>query len=151
MITQTYQRILVGTDGSEQAMEAFKKALSVAKRNQGKIYVANVLDQQLYNVMGYSSLNENIIDHQTEEAKNLIADYRKYAKDHGFEDVEGIVAYGSAKEAMAKNLPEKYQIDLIMVGQSGLNAVERFMTGSVASYIIREAPCDVLVVHPSKE
>ena len=47
---------------------------------------------------------------------------------------------------MAKELPEKYQVDLIMVGQSGLNAVERLMTGSVASYVIREATCDVLVV-----
>ena len=52
---------------------------------------------------------------------------------------------------MAKQLPEKYGIDLIMVGQSGLNAVERFITGSVASYIIREAKCDVLVVSPSEE
>ena len=64
--------------------------------------------------------------------------------------IEGIIAYGSAKEAMAKQLPEKYGIDLIMVGQSGLNAVERFITGSVASYIIREAKCDVLVVSPSE-
>jgi nucleotide-binding universal stress UspA family protein len=32
-----------------------------------------------------------------------------------------------------------------------LNAVERFMTGSVASYVIKEALCDVLIVHPSAE
>lgn len=38
-----------------------------------------------------------------------------------------------------------------MVGQSGLNAVERFITGSVASYVIRQAPCDVLIITPSKE
>ncbi|MGM0213864.1 hypothetical protein IGI42_001405 [Enterococcus sp. AZ109] len=151
MITQNYQRILVGTDGSEQAMEAFKKALAVAKRNNGKVYVAHVLDNQAYNIMGYSSLNENIVEQQTADAKQLITDYRKQAKELGYEEVEGILAYGSAKEAMAHKLPEKYAIDLIMVGQSGLNAVERFMTGSVASYIIKEAPCDVLIVHPSKE
>lgn len=38
-----------------------------------------------------------------------------------------------------------------MVGQSGLNAVERFMTGSVASYVIRRAPCDVLIVSDEEE
>ena len=37
-----------------------------------------------------------------------------------------------------------------MVGQSGLNAVERVVMGSVSSYIIRQAPCDVLIVHSEK-
>jgi nucleotide-binding universal stress UspA family protein len=37
-----------------------------------------------------------------------------------------------------------------MVGQSGLNAVERFMMGSVASFVIREARCDVLIVSPEE-
>ena len=137
MFTQSYQNILVGIDGSDQAMEAFKKALAVAKRNHGTVYVANVIDHQVYTFMSYSPLNENIMDQLTADAKNLIN--------------ECIIAYGSAKEAMARTLPEKYDIDLVMVGQSGLNAVERFMTGSVASYVIKEALCDVLIVHPSAE
>lgn len=49
---------------------------------------------------------------------------------------------------MATELPEKYDTDLIMVGQSGLNAVERLVMGSVSDHIIRTAPCDVLVVRP---
>ncbi|MBV7391203.1 MULTISPECIES: universal stress protein [Enterococcus] len=151
MFAQTYQNILVGTDGSEQAMEAFKKAVAVAKRNDGTVFVANVIDHQLYSFMGYSPLNESIIDQQTEDAKKLIEECKQVAKDMGYDRIEGIVAYGSAKEAMARTLPEKYDIDLVMVGQSGLNAVERFMTGSVASYTIKEAVCDVLIVHPSVE
>ena len=37
------------------------------------------------------------------------------------------------------NYLKKYNVDLIMVGQSGLNAVERVVMGSVSSYIIRQA------------
>ena len=33
-----------------------------------------------------------------------------------------------------------------MSGTSGLNAVERFIVGSVSESIVRHAPCDVLVV-----
>ena len=33
-----------------------------------------------------------------------------------------------------------------MCGTSGLNAVERFIVGSVSEAIVRHAPCDVLVV-----
>lgn len=47
--------------------------------------------------------------------------------------------FGSPKEVMSHELPEKYNVDLIMVGQSGLNAVERVVMGSVSSYIIRQA------------
>lgn len=151
MFTQSYKNILVGIDGSDQAIEAFKKALAVAKRNDGTVYVANVIDHQFYTFMSYSPLNENIMDQLTEDAKELIADCKQIGKEFGYEKIEGVIAYGSAKEAMAKTLPEKYQVDLVMVGQSGLNAAERFMTGSVASYVIKEATCDVLVVHPNAE
>ena len=34
-----------------------------------------------------------------------------------------------------------------MCGTSGLNAVERFIVGSVSEAIVRHAPCDVLVVY----
>ncbi len=52
---------------------------------------------------------------------------------------------------IGKELPEKFDANLIMVGQSGLNAAERFITGSVANYVIREARCDVLIVSPKEE
>ena len=151
MLEQEYKRILVGIDGSEQAQLAFEKAVEVARRNNGTVYVANVVDQQITTMMGYSSLNQNIVDQETASAKEMIEACKKYGIDRDFPNIEGIIAYGSAKEAMAQKLPAKYQIDLIMVGQSGLNAVERFMTGSVASYVIRQALCDVLVVSFDKK
>lgn len=145
-MSQEYHHILVGTDGSQQAKQAFKKAVAVAKRNNGKIYLVNVVEQQLAAFMGYSGLNQNIIDQETASGKEILAEYVTAAKNQGFTNLETLIAYGSAKEVLASELPKKYAIDLIMVGQSGLNAVERFMTGSVASHVIRQAPCDVLVV-----
>lgn len=45
-----------------------------------------------------------------------------------------------------KKLASELHADLIMCGTSGLNAVERFIVGSVSEAIVRHAPCDVLVV-----
>jgi nucleotide-binding universal stress UspA family protein len=151
MSGQRYQNILVGIDGSDQANEAFKKAIEVARRNQGKVYVANIIDQQIPTMMGYAPLDTTIIEQEKDTAQEMIDSCKAYGESVDFDLIEGIIAFGSAKEAMAKELPEKYDIELIMVGQSGLNAVERFITGSVASYIIREAKCDVLVVSPTEE
>lgn len=151
MERQNYQNILVGIDGSEQAMDAFKKAIEVARRNQGKVYAVNIIEQHIPTVMGFAPLDTSIVEQEKETADELIEECKRYAHSVDFKGVEGIIAYGSAKEAMAKQLPKEYQIDLIMIGQSGLNAVERFMIGSVASYVIREARCDVLVISPKKE
>ena len=46
--------------------------------------------------------------------------------------------FGSPKEVMSHELPEKYNVDLIMVGQSGLNAVERgSWEASVATLFVK--------------
>ena len=150
MEAQRYQNILVGIDGSDQAMSAFKKAVEVARRNQGKVYAATIIDQQVPTMMGYAPLDSSILEQEKDTAKNLIDDCKAYAKSVDFDLVEGIVAYGSIKDALATQLPDQYDIDLIMVGQSGLNAVERFMMGSGASFVIREARCDVLIVSPEE-
>ncbi|WP_430611346.1 universal stress protein [Enterococcus sp. DIV0876] len=148
MDAQRYQNILVGIDGSEQAKDAFKKAVEVARRNQGKVYVATIIDQQMPTMMGYAPLDSSILEQEKDTAQNMIDECKAYADSVDFPLVEGVIAYGSIKDALATQLPDQYDIDLIMVGQSGLNAVERFMMGSVASYVIREARCDVLIVSP---
>jgi Universal stress protein UspA and related nucleotide-binding proteins len=146
-----YQTILVGIDGSEQSKEAFKKAVEIARRNQGRVVVTVVIEPQTSSGLGYAPLADNLVDLEEQEAKDMLQEAKDYAASVNFNLVEDIVSFGSAKVALAKDLQEKYQADLIIVGQSGLNAVERFITGSVASYIIREAKCDVLVVSTEKE
>ena len=47
--------------------------------------------------------------------------------------------------AAAQVLKEK-TADLIMIGATGLNAVERILIGSVTEFVTRTAICDVLVV-----
>ncbi|MBW6194954.1 universal stress protein, partial [Pseudomonas aeruginosa] len=114
-MNQEYKNILVGIDGSEQALAAFKKAVEVARRNNGKVYVANVIDQQFYNFMGYAPIDQNLVDQQTETAKQMIEECKKYGKSVDYTNIEGIIAYGSVRESMAVKLPKKYAIDLIMV------------------------------------
>ena len=43
-----------------------------------------------------------------------------------------VVDYGSPKVQIPKDIAKKHEIDLIMCGATGLNAVERFLIGSVS-------------------
>ncbi len=105
-MNQEYKNILVGIDGSEQALAAFKKAVEVARRNNGKVYVANVIDQQFYNFMGYAPIDQNLVDQQTETAKEMIEECKEYGKSVDYTNIEGIIAYGSVRESMAVKLPK---------------------------------------------
>ncbi len=151
METQEYQVILVGIDGSDQAKEAFEKAIEVGRRNNAKVIVAHTIENRIYGVMGYSAMNANLMQEETDQAKEMLQEYKDYARAVHYDNIEIVLTFGSPKTVMAEELPEKYHADLIMVGQSGLNAVERLMTGSVSSYIIRNAQCDVLVVRSTTE
>ena len=117
---QQYQRIMVAVDGSSESELAFKKAVNVAQRNNS--------------------------EQATEMAKQTLKDYEDYARKNQVTAVKTVIEYGSPKPIIAKQLPEDNQIDLIMIGATGLNAVERIFIGSVSEYVIRHASCDVLVV-----
>ncbi|AOA00186.1 universal stress protein UspA [Carnobacterium divergens] len=146
---QQYKRILVAVDGSEEAELAFKKAVYVANRNEAALVLVHVIDTRAF--QSVSSFDGAMAEQATEQAKNTMEEYQRYAKNHDVEDVRYTIEYGSPKAIIAKQIPEEQDIDLIMVGATGLNAVERIFIGSVSEYVIRQATCDVLVVRTDLE
>ena len=144
-----YSKILVPVDGSNEARLAFEKAIEVAKRNRAQVLIAHIIDTRvLQTPTGFEGNFNEEIQRQTE---NLFQEYRQYAQDHDFNDIDFVLEYGSPKVYISKNIPKDYQIDLIMMGATGLNAVERLFIGSVSEYVIRKASCDVLVVRTDLE
>lgn len=97
---------------------------------------------------GYEGI---LSDELVDQAKSLLADYKKYAEERGVKEVKTIIDYGSPKIQIAFKLSKENNIDLIMIGATGLNAVERLFIGSVSEYVIRNANCDVLVVRTNLE
>lgn len=144
-----YSKILVPVDGSNEARLAFEKAIEVAKRNRAQVLIAHIIDTRvLQTPTGFEGNFNEEIQRQTE---NLFQEYSQYAQEHDFNDIDFVLEYGSPKVYISKNIPKDYQIDLIMMGATGLNAVERLFIGSVSEYVIRNASCDVLVVRTDLE
>ena len=148
---QAYKKILVGVDGSEHATEAFKKAVEVARRNQGTVIVATIIEPPIPLMVGTSSFSDDFVEAESERANLLLEECVAYGESVQFTAIEKMMVFGQAKSILATELPRKHQVDLLMVGQSGLNAVEKMMVGSVASYVILKAPCDVLVIATPEE
>ena len=141
-----YSKILVPVDGSNEARLAFEKAIEVAKRNRAQVLIAHIIDTRvLQTPTGFEGNFNEEIQRQTE---NLFQEYRQYAQEHDFNDIDFVLEYGSPKVYISKNIPKDYQIDLIMIGATGLNAVERLFIGSVSEYV---NPVPVAPVTPDGE
>lgn len=144
-----YQNVLVAVDGSKEAEKAFRKAIHVAKRNGAKLVITHIVDVKAYSAV--EAYSRAIADRANEFAEDLLEDYKKSALEAGVSVVETALSYGNPKAQIAKEVAPKYKIDLIVCGATGLNAVERFLIGSVSEHIIRYAKCDVLVVRGEDE
>lgn len=145
----SYQKILVGIDGSKQSDMAFAKSLEVAKQNGAKLYLLSVINGERLpsgGPNGYGFVDRSIYKPAIETMKEKLAEYEKRAQAAGVTDVVTAVEVGNAKLELAENYPKQNGIDLILIGATGLNVVGRLIVGSTAAYTIREAPCDVTVV-----
>lgn len=139
-----YQNILVAVDGSHEAEWAFQKAVEAAKRNKAKLSIINVIDTRSF--ASVEAYDRSISARANDFAQKLLDGYEKVALENGVEHVEKIIDYGSPKSIIPKKAVEKIGADLICCGSTGLNAVERFIIGSVSEAIVRHASCDVWVV-----
>ncbi|AJC95957.1 universal stress protein [Staphylococcus hyicus] len=139
-----YKNILIAVDGSHEAEWAFNKAVAVAKRNDAKLTIMNVIDSRTYT--SFEVYDSNFTEKSKSFAEKLLDGYRQIAEEEGVAHVETKLEFGSPKSIIPKKASEEGSVDLIMCGTSGLNAVERFIVGSVSEAIVRHAECDVLVV-----
>ncbi len=47
---------------------------------------------------------------------------------------------------LTEGYAKEHDVDLILVGATGLNMIGRMIVGSTAAYVIRQADCDVMVI-----
>ncbi|MDN6030560.1 MAG: universal stress protein [Lactococcus plantarum] len=141
---QGYKKILIGIDGSVESAAAFDKAVAVAKRNDAELLLVNVID--LRSFQSISTYDTMVAEDTKKGAEQLIADFADEARAAGVTKIKTIVEFGSPKVMMAMTIPTQEQVDLIMIGATGLSYIERLFIGSVAQYIVTHATCDTLII-----
>lgn len=141
-----YNNILIGIDGSDEARVAFEQAVKIAKDENATLHIAHVIDaHSLTTIDQYVPYNVSVAD-ATKYGETLLDEYVEKAKEAGLENVKKVLETGSPKRDIAGKIAEENNIDLIVAGATGLNAIERLLIGSVSENIVRRAKCDVLIV-----
>lgn len=141
----SYDTILVGYDGSENAKRALNKAVELAKESKAQLRIVVAADIANHTIFSGAGSDDRLRGEVVQTAKNLLSDATYTAKKGGVTDVYGSVEEGQPAD-MILTLSTEYKASLIVVGRRGVRGLQRFLMGSVSSAVINNATCDVLVV-----
>ena len=143
-----FNRIVVGTDGSETAAAAVTQAVELAKLSNAELNI----------VSAYAPVHKRRLE---EEQSGLPADVQHEIGPR--EDVN-LVLEAAAAEARKEgvevkihpieadpadailNVAEQVSADLIVVGNKGMTGARRYLLGSVPNNVSHHAPCSVIIV-----
>jgi nucleotide-binding universal stress UspA family protein len=143
-----FDRIVVGTDGSDTAAEAVRKAIGLAKMSGGRLEIVAAFEplprtrvrEEKAELPGDVSFAVG-----PREDVNVILDTAVgEAKQDGVE-AESHPREGDPADAIL-DVAEETNADLIVVGNKGMTGAKRFLLGSVPNKVSHHAPCGVYIV-----
>jgi nucleotide-binding universal stress UspA family protein len=143
----TVDRILVGTDFSEQSRAATDWALALASALGAKVTLAHVFDLP---IVGFPDA-ALLVDAKTaarlsdEAQRSLDAEL---ARVQGGVPVDGLLRQGDVRELLPK-LAVEAGAGLVVVGSHGRRGLARALLGSVAESLVRTSTVPVAVVRPT--
>jgi nucleotide-binding universal stress UspA family protein len=140
-------RILLATDGSEQAELAALRAVDLAERTDSELHVVHVgvVPRFLESDPGTRGYDGKLYEQLEEESRELLRKQTWRVKVAGG-TVAGSHLRMGAVDLEIVGLAKELGVDLIVMGCRGHRGIRRAIEGSISDAVIRHAPCPVLVV-----
>jgi nucleotide-binding universal stress UspA family protein len=147
MISGFPTRILVATDGSEDAVLALQAASDLSNRSGSVLHVVHAWQNTRAAFLPAAAVDEYSQAHKQrqEEAGKFLEEQAQRLRSTGV-NVAGVHLKGGRAADAIVDLAEELEADLVVVGSRGLGAVKRLVVGSVSEGVVSLAPCPVLVV-----
>ena len=151
-----YEKIVVGTDGSDTAGIAVHHAAMLAKASGATLHIVHAYRPVSMGEAGLAATTgAPVID--VAGVNESIAENAVAVCTHAASSAEGLGVKvethsmrGDPSDALIA-VAEETNADLIVVGNRGMSGVKRFVLGSVPNKISHHAPCSVLIVDTSRE
>jgi nucleotide-binding universal stress UspA family protein len=146
-----YSRILITTDGSDNAEVAIPHATAIAERYGSEVHVLNVVDLQAAGgVFNAGGLDQSFIERLEARGHDAVdsaaATIEASTPDLTVETaVERSKSFEGAS-AGVRDYVEAHDVDLVVLGSHGRSNLQRQLIGSVASNVLRTVDVPVLVV-----
>ncbi|SFK79962.1 Nucleotide-binding universal stress protein, UspA family [Halogranum rubrum] len=146
-----YSRVLITTDGSENAEAVIPHGIAVAQRYGSEVHVLNIVDLQAaggaFDAGGLEKEFLERLDERGREAVEKVADeVEESAPDLTVKTAVERTASFEGTAAGIREYVEENEVDLVVMGSHGRSNLRRQLLGSVASTVLRTVDVPVLVV-----
>ncbi|MCY1081225.1 universal stress protein [Archangium lansingense] len=154
-----YQRPLFALDDDLAAQEILAFGFQMIPAPRPPLALVHAYDPPIHGLIYPSLSQEESKEHRRhyqKQAVHRIASMMSLAqlsgRVPGLEEVSWrhYVRYGSPRTVIPKTVTQR-RADLLVLGTHGRSGVAHAMLGTVAGDVLREVPCDVLVVPPHQE
>ena len=136
----SYDRILVATDGSPGSRPVQEHAILLARLSDAAIHALYVVDQRFPSATAY----DMIVERMEKQATDALDAVSEAAKPHGISVTKHLRRGIPHEEIVA--YADQYNIDIIVVGTHGRSKIQRFIhAGSVTERVVRTAEVPVFV------
>lgn len=144
-----FQRIVVGADGSPQALRAVDTAAALAKLSGGTVHVVTAASPMLVSDIQKMKARlpeefQEVWDPYADAHAHLAAAVAR-VREAGV-PVEAHDASGDAVECLL-DIADDVDADLVVVGSRGLGAAKRLFLGSVSTKLAHHSHRSLLIVH----
>ncbi len=144
------KKVLLATDGSEEAELATQAAITLADSTGSQlhvVYVEPLPDFMKKNDAGTPGYDLELYEKIEEEGRETLRKLTWRVKVAGGTVTGSHLRMGAVTEEIV-DLAGELEVDLIIVGSRGLRGIRRAITGSVSESLFRHARCPVMVVRP---
>jgi nucleotide-binding universal stress UspA family protein len=135
-------KVLVATDGSEHSMKAVQRALELAEKQGAQVTLMSVA---YFGADYLEGMPPNIREKLEDEARSALKKAKALFEAKNL-PVETVLMTGLVPANLIIRKAEEGKFDRIIIGSTGLNALERIVMGSTAAKVVAHAPCEVTVV-----
>jgi nucleotide-binding universal stress UspA family protein len=152
-------RILLATDGSEDAALAARTAVNLANKTGSELHIVYVEEVPKRLSTSEPTSFEEMIDPEFEEKMRqhaqAAASQRLEGQVQKIQEAGGQIAQAHARlgrpDAEIVHLAEELVAGIVVVGSRGEGGVRRALLGSVSDSVVRHAHCPVLVVREENQ
>jgi nucleotide-binding universal stress UspA family protein len=145
----SYRKVLVGTDGSDSSFRAVDRAGQVAADSGANLVLVCAYQPMPDRERARAGDQLGDLAYKVEgstPADDVLRAARERAIAAGATDVDEIAVAGDAVDTLLKLAGDR-EVDLVVVGNRGLNSLAGRLLGSVPANLSHRARCDVLIVH----
>ena len=135
-----FNKILVPVIGTEADDEAIRLACRLAKKDKGKIRAFYVITPKRTLPIDAE------IEYETRKAEEILDRAEIVAEEQDYKLETDLMQAREAGPTIVDEAVER-QVDLILVGISYKRRFGQFSLGSVVPYVLKNAPCRVILYH----